>query len=207
MRARYKSNSSMLDLFLLLAMGFVVLFILAFILIKPVDPKKKDIELEEQLLVKLEWADEASSDIDLWVLLPTEEIVSFKSKERRIATLERDDRGTTSDLIYVDGVEKFHKDNTEIVRIKYLEDGEYYISVQYYSDSICSDCTEEAFTLTVHDGRAHRDLAIMTGVVHKYAETPVVKLTVKDGKITGYEKSDRMIAIHGSTGNAGVSTQ
>lgn len=195
MRERYKSNSSMLDLFLLLAMGFVVLFILAFILIKPVDPKKKDIELEEQLLVKLEWADEATSDIDLWVLLPDGTTVSFKQKENRVASLERDDRGTNSDLIYVDGKEVFHKNNTEIVRIKVLEDGEYYISVQYYSDTICPNCNEEAFRVTVHDGIAHADLAIQSGVVYKYAETPVLKITVKDGKIVSYEKSDRFIAV------------
>ena len=194
MRERYKSNSSMLDLFLLLAMGFVVLFIVAFILIKPVDPKKKDIELEEQMLIKLEWADEATSDIDLWVLLPDGTLVSFKQKENRVASLERDDRGTTSDLIYVDGKEVFHKDNTEIVRIKHLEDGDYYVSVQYYSDAYGHDL-EETFKVTVHDGIAHKDLAIMTGVVHKYAETPVMKITVKDGSIIRYEKSDRFIAV------------
>ena len=199
MRARYKSNSSMLDLFLLLAMGFVVLFILAFILIKPVDPKKKDIELEEQLLVKLEWDDRATNDLDLWVLLPDGTLVSFKQKENRIASLERDDRGTTSDLIWVDGKEQFHRDNTEIVRVKHLEDGDYYISVQYYT-GYCKDCNVEPFTVTVHDGIAHRDLAIMTGEVYKYAETPVLKLTVKDGKIVSYTKSDRFIAVvqHGS---------
>ena len=193
-REKYKSNSSMLDLFLLLAMGFVVLFIIAFILIKPVDPKKKDIEVEEQMLVKLEWADEAVSDIDLWVLLPDGTLVSFKQKENRIASLERDDRGTASDLIYVDGKETFHKDNTEIVRIKHLEDGVYYISVQYYS-TYCAKCKEEAFTVTVHDGIKHKDLAIQTGIVYKYAETPVLKITVVDGEIKSYEKSNRFIAV------------
>lgn len=194
-REQYKSNSSMLDLFLLLAMGFVVLFVLAFILIKPVDPKKKDIELEEQMLVKLEWNDLATSDLDLWVLLPTGEIVSFKEKERRVASLERDDRGTTSDLVYVNGEETWHKDNTEIVRIKMLEDGEYFISVQFYTDTPCAKCKEEAFTITVHDGIKHKDLAIQTGIVYKYAETPVLKITVIDGEIKRFEKSDRFIAV------------
>lgn len=194
-REQYKSNSSMLDLFLLLAMGFVVLFVLAFILIKPVDPKQKDIELEEQMLIKLEWDDNATSDVDLWVLLPTGEIVSFKEKERRVASLERDDRGTTSDLVYVNGEETWHKDNTEIVRIKVLEDGVYYISVQFYSDTPCASCNEEAFTVTVHDGIKHKDLAIQTGIVYKYAETPVLKITVKDGEIKSFEKSDRFIAV------------
>ena len=194
MRERYKSNSSMLDLFLLLAMGFVVLFIIAFILIKPVDPKQKDIELEEQLLIKLEWDDMATSDIDLWVLLPDGSTVSFKQKEMRVASLERDDRGTTSDLVFVDGKETWHKDNTEIVRIKHLEDGEYYISVQFYTDSY-GGSDKEAFKVTVHDGIKHKDLAIQTGVVHKYAETPVLKITVVDGEIKRYEKSDRFIAV------------
>lgn len=193
-RSRYKSNSSMLDLFLLLAMGFVVLFVLAFILIKPVDPKQKDVELEEQLLIKLEWDDQATSDVDLWVLLPNGETVSFKSKEQRIASLERDDRGTASDLVYINGKETWHKDNTEIVRIKVLEDGEYFVSVQFYSDTYGKG-EKEDFTVTVHDGKGHRDLAIQTGVVYKYAETPVLKITVIDGEIRRYEKSDRFIAV------------
>lgn len=198
-REQYKSNSSMLDLFLLLAMGFVVLFVIAFILIKPVDPKQKDIDLEEQLLIKLEWDDQATSDVDLWVLMPSGETVSFKQKNVRTASLERDDRGTQSDLIYVNGKEVFHKNNTEIVRLKHLEDGLYYVSVQFYSDAMCKiaarDCNKEDFVLTVHDGIKHKDLAIMTGTVYKYAETPMLKITVNDGAIESYEQSDRFIAV------------
>ena len=195
MRERYKSNSSMLDLFLLLAMGFVVLFIIAFILIKPVDPKKKDIEVEEQMLIKLEWNDQATSDIDLWVMLPTGEIISFKKKDVRIASLERDDRGTASDTIIRNGKYEVHKDNTEVVRIKHLEDGVYYISVQYYTDALCQECESETFTLSVYDGIKHKTLAIFDGKVYRYAETPMMKLTVVDGKIKSYEKSDKFIAV------------
>ena len=194
MRQRYKSNSSMLDLFLLLAMGFVVLFVLAFILIKPVDPKQKDIELEEHLLVKLEWADEALGDLDLWILLPNGEILSFKNKDRGLATLERDDRGSVLESMIVDGEETLIRDNVEVARIKRLEDGEYYVTVQYYTNSGCAKCEDEDFKVTVHDGQKHKDLAIFTGSVAKHGETAVLKLTVINGEIVSYEKSDRKLA-------------
>ena len=101
--AKFKSNGSLLDLFLLLALGFVVLFILAFILIKPVDPKNKDIELEEQLLIKLTWLDTAPNDLDLWLQTPDGELVSFRKKEHAGAVLERDDLGDDKDWVVIDG--------------------------------------------------------------------------------------------------------
>ena len=198
--SHFKSNGSMLDLFLLLAMSFAVLFVIAFILIKPVDPKQKDIDLEEHLLIKLEWDDNANIDLDLWVLNPNGKRVSYRSKDAGGMILERDDLGDGNDWLMVDGERKVIHDNTEVVRMKRLVDGEYYVSVHYYSNKVCKTCNEMEFTITMVDGQQHKNLAMFTGIVYAYAEAPVFKIIVKDGKIVSYEKSDRFIALANSGG-------
>jgi hypothetical protein len=194
--SHFKSNGSMLDLFLLLAMSFAVLFVIAFILIKPVDPKQKDVDLEEHLMIKLEWDDEKDNDLDLWIRTPTGEIVSYQHKDNGHVVLERDDLGTTSDWVYVNGELQVVKSNLEVARVKRLSDGTYYISVHYFSPHQClqEECALQTFKITVYDGQKHKQLAIYTGEVTMYGETPVIQIHVKDGKILGYESSTMYIA-------------
>lgn len=202
MKRNYSNNGSMLDLFLLLALGFVVLFVLAFILIKPVDPKKKDIELEEQLLVKLEWQDDMPNDLDLWLKTPTNEIISFRRKEGTSAVLERDDLGDDVSWVNVNGREERVLDNTEVLRIKQLTDGDYYITVHHYNPGTGNNGMARGpeimeFTITVYDGVAHKNLAIFTAEVVVYAEKPVLKITVLNGQIVSYSGHDTYIAQRG----------
>lgn len=196
---KYKSNGSMLDLFLLLALGFAVLFVLAFILIKPIIPKMEDIPVDEQLLIKLEWDDLAVNDLDLWIRTPSGDIVSFKRKDVGTVVLERDDVGTDSDIIVVNGVSTFVKDNTEVVRIKQLVDGVYYISVHHYNNGKANTANQGAnlmaFLVTVYDGQAHKDLARYTGEVIVFGENPVMRIVVEDGQIVDYGSSTLQIAL------------
>lgn len=196
--SHFKSNGSMLDLFLLLAMSFAVLFMLAFILIKPVDPKQQDVELEEHLLIKLEWDDEMPNDLDLWIMNPLGEIISYRSKDKGGMVLERDDLGDGNDWVLVDGVRKVIKDNTEVARLKRLVDGVYYVSVHYYSSRFCDalkDCDVQDFQVTVYDGQAHKRLGIFMRSVVVHGETPVIEIEVVDGKIVAYRPSSMMFAL------------
>lgn len=196
--SHFKSNGSMLDLFLLLAMSFAVLFMLAFILIKPVDPKKQDIELEEHLMVKLEWDDDMPNDLDLWIMDPNGEVISYRSKDKATMILERDDIGDGNDWVMVDGKMTVVKDNTEVARIKRLIDGTYYINVHYYSDRNCAalrDCNKQPFEVTVYDGQKHQRLSIFKRDAYVYAETPVAEIVVKDGKIVAYRSSTRQFIM------------
>ena len=196
--SHFKSNGSMLDLFLLLAMSFAVLFMLAFILIKPVDPKKQDIELEEQLLVKLEWDDDMPNDLDLWIMAPNGEIISYRSKDKSSMILERDDLGTGNDWVMVDGERVIVPDNTEVARIKKLIDGSYYIGVHYYSTRGCErvrECNKQPFEVTVYDGQKHKRLSVFRRNAYEYAETPVAEIVVKEGKIVAYRKSTRQFIL------------
>lgn len=194
-RGNFKSTTSMLDLFLLMAVGFVSLFVLAFILIQPPTDPAKEIELDEQLLIKLTWEGTHNNDLDMWVMTPDGSIVAFKNKQANGVTLERDDRGFSAEQVNVNGKLTYVYDNTEVVRVKRLEDGDYYISVQYYSAKGCINCTVEDYKVEVYDGNRHRTLAIYTGSIGQAAESPVLKITVKDGSIVKYEDSDKFIAL------------
>lgn len=200
----FKSTTSMLDLFLLMAVGFVSLFVLAFILIQPpVDPAK-DVELDEQLLIKLQWDGEHNTDIDLWLMTPDGTLISFKKKNSNSVALERDDTGWNGETVIVDGKSKVVFDNTEVIRIKQLEDGDYYVTVHYYSARSCKQiCIEEPFTVTVHDGQRHKDLAIFTGKVIEYGEVSILRITVKDGKIVSYGKHDKILALNNRSASNG----
>jgi len=202
-RGNFKSTTSMLDLFLLMAMGFVVLFVLAFILINPTS-KDADIELEEQLYIKLEWTDEHDNDLDLWLMAPDESIISFRKKSQAGATLERDDRGFKGERVIINGLDVPLRDNTEVIRIKKLMDGEYYVAVQNYSNKNCKteECLNQDYKVTVYDGVKHRDLAIFTGKVIVYGESPVLSFTVYQGEIVSYEKSGRYFVLEARGANS-----
>ena len=77
---RYKSSIGFTDMLLNLLVGFVFLFIIAFILINPIT-KKSDIPAKAEYLFILEWDDMLSDDIDLWIEDPNGVKVSFMNKE------------------------------------------------------------------------------------------------------------------------------
>ena len=55
------------DLLFNVLVGFVLLFILAFMLINPIT-KKAEIPKKAEIMVMLEWEDKSKDDIDLWVV-------------------------------------------------------------------------------------------------------------------------------------------
>ena len=62
----YGSQVAFIDLLFNTLVGFVFLFILAFILINPI-AKKSDIEVVAEFIVKINWPDASPDDIDLWM--------------------------------------------------------------------------------------------------------------------------------------------
>ena len=74
---KYKSTVGFTDLLFNLLIGFVFLFIVSFILINPI-PKQKDIEAHAEIMVILTWDSELDYDIDLWILDPEKNIMSFR---------------------------------------------------------------------------------------------------------------------------------
>jgi len=130
---RYKSTIGFTDLLFNILVGFAFLFIIAFLLIKP-EAKKEDFERRAEFVVVMEWDNDASGDIDLYVEDPTNKQVSFRYHNHNYMHLDKDDLGAMNDtVVNADGSISTVKINREVVTIRGIIKGEYTINAHYYS--------------------------------------------------------------------------
>ena len=123
-RLKYKSSIGFTDLLFNLVIGFVYLFVIAFILINPI-AKQGDVEKKAEYIVVLEWDHHLNDDVDLWIKDPAGNIVSFLTKSAGLMHLEKDDLGTSNDSVTKDGQKKTIFLNREVVTLRGTIAGEY----------------------------------------------------------------------------------
>jgi len=131
-KRRTGSNLAFNDLLFNVLIGFVMLFVIAFLLINPI-AKKADIPVKAEFMVVLEWDPELATDLDLWVQLNNSKPVGFSNREETPLHLDRDDLGTSNDKITIDGQDVFLKTNRETVTLRGIVPGDYYVVVHAYS--------------------------------------------------------------------------
>jgi hypothetical protein len=119
------------DLLFNALLGFVVMFVLAFLMINPI-AKTGAVDAKAEFLVTLSWPDGRSEDIDLYVEDPAGNLVWFRAREAGLMHLDRDDLGRSNDVIRVAGREIVHPLNQEIVAIRGLQSGEYVVNLHLY---------------------------------------------------------------------------
>jgi len=129
---KYKSTLAFVDLLFNILLGFVFLFIVAFMLINPV-AKRADIVQPAEYMITMTWPDEDLNDIDLWVKDPAGNTVYFMQREPGLLSLDRDDLGTVNDKVIVNGREIEVQMNREVVTIRGIVPGRYLVSAHYYS--------------------------------------------------------------------------
>jgi hypothetical protein len=132
----YGSQVAFIDLLFNTLVGFVFLFIMAFILINPI-AKKSNVEIVAEYIVKITWPTDSPDDIDLWMRDPLGNYVGFKSKDVGLMSLNRDDLGTSNDTVYDPKgkpIKVFR--NEEMVTIRGIVPGEYIVNVHYYNKKI-----------------------------------------------------------------------
>ena len=130
---KFKSTIGFTDLLFNILVGFAFLFIIAFLLIKP-EAKKEDFERRAEFVVVMEWDNDASGDIDLYVEDPTNKQVSFRYHNHNYMHLDKDDLGAMNDtVVNADGSISTVKINREVVTIRGIIRGEYIINAHYYS--------------------------------------------------------------------------
>ena len=131
-RLKYKTGWGFVDLLFNLLIGFAFLFIVAFLLINPIT-KKQDFDPKAEYLLIMTWNDESSRDIDMWIKDSLNNVVSFRSKDMALITLDRDDLGLVNDTFINDKGEVIaRKVNREIVSIKTKEPRRYTVTVHLY---------------------------------------------------------------------------
>ena len=129
---RYKSTIGFVDLLFNILVGFVFLFLVAFLLINPV-AKKADIQKKAEIIITMTWDKNSLHDIDLWVMGPQGNKVGFANKESGLLNLERDDLGVANDAYYIDGKYYIIQSNEETTTVRGIASGDYYVSVHFYS--------------------------------------------------------------------------
>ena len=130
---KYKSTIGFTDLLFNILVGFAFLFIIAFLLIKP-EAKKEDFNRRAEFVVVMEWDNDASGDIDLYVEDPTGKQVSFRYHNHNYMHLDKDDLGAMNDtVVNADGTISTVKINREVVTIRGIIKGEYTVNGHYYS--------------------------------------------------------------------------
>jgi len=121
------------DLLFNLVVGLVCLFFLALLLINPITEDKK-IDSYAEFIIILEWPEHSNADIDLWVELPSGDLVGYQQKQKKAVTLERDDIGMATDTHYNrHGNKVFNPINREIITIRAILEGEWTVNVHYFA--------------------------------------------------------------------------
>jgi hypothetical protein len=130
---KYKSTIGFTDMLFNILLGFAFLFIVAFLLIKP-EAKKEDFERRAEFVVVMEWDNDASGDVDLYVEDPTGRQVSFRYHNHNFMHLDKDDLGAMNDtVVNADGSTTTIAINREVVTIRGIIKGEYTVNGHYYS--------------------------------------------------------------------------
>jgi hypothetical protein len=130
---KYNSDVAFLDVFLNALLGFVLLFIISWLLINPV-AKNKTIDAKGEFIINVTWDEDANDDVDLWVQDPEGNTASFMQKEIGIMHLDRDDLGYLNDKITLsDGKIIEIKTNREVLTIRGIIPGEYVVNLHMFS--------------------------------------------------------------------------
>lgn len=128
---RYKSNVAFIDLLFNVLIGFVFLFIIAFILINPI-AKKGDIVVPAEFLIVMTWPDKMADDLDLWVADNSGHLVGFNKRDSGTMYLDRDDLGLMNDITTINGDVVTVNINREVISIRTKAPNEYRVSVHLY---------------------------------------------------------------------------
>lgn len=129
---RYISNLAFIDLLFNLMLGFVMLFLISFLLINTPE-KIADVEQKAEILIIMSWDDMHTADMDLWVESPSG-VVSYVSPVKGSLHLDKDDLGTRNDtFVTADGEVKFVRINREIISLRAMQSGKYTVNAHLYS--------------------------------------------------------------------------
>jgi len=130
---RGRSELGFTDLLFNALLGFVVMFVIAFLLINPV-AETGAVDNKAEFLITLTWPDGRREDVDLYVADPDGRLVWFRAREAGLMHLDRDDLGLGKDTIEVGGRKIVNPVNQEIVSIRGIAPGEYVVNLHLYRD-------------------------------------------------------------------------
>jgi hypothetical protein len=131
MRRRSEIGVGFTDLLFNALLGFVVMFVLAFLLINPV-ARTGAVDPKAEFLITLTWPDGRPEDVDLYVEDPAANLVWFRQREAGLMHLDRDDLGQRNDFVEVAGRRIVNPLNQEVVSLRGIVPGEFVVNVHLY---------------------------------------------------------------------------
>lgn len=132
-RRRYFNNTPFLDLLFNTLVGFVMLFIIAFMLINPLAQKAK-IQTKAEFVVTVLWEDHNTDDVDTWLQDPLGNVLYYRQKDIGVAHLDRDDLGKINDVIMLESGETIaYPHNQELTTIRGIVAGEWTLNLHMYT--------------------------------------------------------------------------
>jgi len=200
MQRKYHSNLAFNDLLFNVLFGFVILFIIAFLMINPIT-KKNDIPARAEFMITMEWPVTLDVDIDIWVKGPGDELVGFKKKEGTLLNLGRDDLGHSNDTTEVAGKTIINPINRELVTIRGVVPGEYLISIHYYSSRVNQEDGTPMpvpVTVTVLDVNPYREVYAINKTLHLIGQEmslPAFEIDDKGTVVNVYETSTSIVPL------------
>ena len=191
----YGSQIAFIDLLFNTLVGFIFLFVMAFVLINPI-AKKSNVEINAEFIITMEWPNKAEDDVDLWVRDPLGNTAGFKSKDVGLMSLDRDDLGKANDKVTTsDGKTIIVRNNEEHLTIRGIIPGEYIVNVHLYQKKLEKQVNvmngskyyeKIPVTVTVEKLNPYGIVAIKKIILlHKGQELTVLRFTVtEDGWTT-----------------------
>ena len=203
---RYKSTTALLDLLFNALIGVVFLFIIAFLLIKPEEPKKEDFERKAEFVIILEWDKNRVEDMDLWVQDPNGGSSSCRAPRVNFMHLDKDDLGGRNDTAFVNGEQVTIKINREVTTIRGIIPGEYIVNAHLFSrySSRYSTSEEHGFPVTIEVIKVNPRYEVVFSGEHIFnirgqEETFVRFVVSKDGKVESMNHLKKVFVIPAGT--------
>jgi hypothetical protein len=132
-RRRYFNNTAFLDILFNALVGFVMLFIVAFLSISTTT-RKGDIETKAEFVITVTWDGDSRDDVDTYLEDPLGNILNFQVKDIGVMHLDRDDLGQENDRITLpDGSSVLIEENQEMTSIRGFIEGQWVLNVHMYN--------------------------------------------------------------------------
>lgn len=187
-RKQYDTHLSLLDMNMIVAMGFALLFLFAYALIQDYLKKDVNIKLKAEFVITVTWPDNNKDDVDTYLQDPLGNLLYFQKKDIGTAHLDRDDVGMASDTIILEnGVEKRYNSNREITQIRAIIPGEWILNIHMYkkNQSASTATTVEIVKLNPYKV-IHFEKVVLT---RDGEEETILRFTLsKDGEVISKNK-------------------
>lgn len=161
--------------------------------------KKNDIPTKAEFMIIVEWPWDVNADIDTWVRGPDDrEAVGFRRRENHILHLDRDDLGNPSDSRIVNGEVVLNKSNREVVTLRGIAPGDYFINLHLYNNY--AHPGPITVTVTVADVNPYTEHYVLTVEMDTKGQVEMMPaFTVnEEGEITNIFTSDVLTVPVGS---------